>query len=141
MTVKEYLYQIRHERREIDELNDRIEELHCSLLPAGIRYDSDKVQSSPDDQMSRIMAEIADYSAQLSEAVWKLTVRRRKAHVLIQSLADSRERQVLDLFFLSDNRMRMADIADVIGYSVQHAYRFYESGLNNLDAIWQDESE
>lgn len=141
MTVKDYLYQIRHERREIDELNDRIEELHCSLLPAGIRYDGPKVQTSPDDHMSRAMAEIADYSAMLSEAVWNLTVRRRKAHVLIQTLADSRERQILSLFFLSDNRMRMADIADAIGYSQEQTYRLYRSGLENLEAVWKDDSE
>lgn len=49
MNVKQFLYSFRDEQTEIDELNDRIYELEMSLLPSGIRYDQEKVQTSPSD--------------------------------------------------------------------------------------------
>ena len=34
--------------------------LESCLLPGAIRYDKDKVQTSPDDTMSKVISEIAD---------------------------------------------------------------------------------
>ena len=39
-------------------LKAKHDELQSCLLPAAIRYDKDKVQTSPEDAMSKIMAEI-----------------------------------------------------------------------------------
>ena len=41
-------------------LKAKHDELESCLLPAAIRYDKDKVQTSPDDTMSKIMAKAID---------------------------------------------------------------------------------
>ena len=38
-----------------------------SILPSGIRYDTLKVQTSPDDSMSRVMAEVDEYERKIRE--------------------------------------------------------------------------
>ena len=44
MRAKKYLYQIREEKKEIDELRERIMSVEASMYPSGIRYDLEKVQ-------------------------------------------------------------------------------------------------
>lgn len=136
-TVKEYLYQIRHERREMEELKDRIEELHSSLLPAGIRYDKVAVQTSPTDAMSENIAIIADYEAQLAKTVAGLVVRSKAAQKWIARLEDSNERQVLMIYFLSFKQHTWEDVAAEMDYSVDSIYKIYRSGLEHLEAIWK----
>ena len=57
-TVEVYLGKPRWMQSEISALTEQIATLKTSLLPAGIRYDKDKVQTSPDDQMSAIFSRI-----------------------------------------------------------------------------------
>lgn len=44
LRAKKYLYQIREEKKEIDELRERIMSVEASMYPSGIRYDLEKVQ-------------------------------------------------------------------------------------------------
>ena len=79
MTVKQFLYSVRDEQKEIEELTDRIYEMRMSLLPSGIRYDTDKVQTSPEDKLSECEAKIADYSTMLGQKKEALIQRRHRA--------------------------------------------------------------
>lgn len=132
MTVKQFLYSVRDEQKEIEELTDRIYEMRMSLLPAGIRYDTDKVQTSPSDTISDRMAEITDYMKQMEEKKIELIRRRKQAQKMIDDLQDSRQRQVLDLYFLSVKRLSMEDVSAMIGYSRKQTFRIYKSALQNL---------
>jgi DNA-directed RNA polymerase specialized sigma subunit len=132
MTVKQFLYSVRDEQKEIEELTDRIYEMRMSLLPAGIRYDTDKVQTSPEDKLSECEAKIADYSMLLGQKKEALIQRRHRAQEMIDLLEDSRERQVLDIYFLSVKRLSMEDVSAMIGYSRKQTFRIYKSALQNL---------
>jgi DNA-directed RNA polymerase specialized sigma subunit len=132
MTVKQFLYSVRDEQKEIEELTDRIYEMRMSLLPAGIRYDTDKVQTSPEDKLSECEAKIADYSMLLGQKKEALIQRRHRAQEMIDLLEDSRERQVLDIYFLSVKRLSMEDVSALIGYSRKQTFRIYKSALQNL---------
>lgn len=132
MDAKQYLFNIRNEWKEIGILQDRIAAMSESLLPAGIRYDKDKVQTSPSDPMAGRMVEIADCQAQLEERITGLLARHKQAQSLIDTLEDSRERQVLGLYFLGTPPRTMNETAHEIGYSQQHTYRLFESGISNL---------
>lgn len=136
MTVKQYLYSVRDEQKEIEELNERIYEMRLSLLPGAVRYDTDKVQVSPTDTTTDRMAEIAEYMGELKRKQSALTDKRLKAQRLINHLTDSRERQVLDIYFLSVKRPGMKDVAVMLNYSQRQAYRFYVSALEHLER-WQ----
>lgn len=132
MTVKQFLYSVRDEQKEIEELTDRIYEMRMSLLPSGIRYDTDKVQTSPEDKLSECEAKIADYSMLLGQKKEALIQRRQQAQGMIDLLEDSRERQVLDIYFLSVKRLSMEDVSAMIGYSRKQTFRIYKSALQNL---------
>lgn len=121
----------------MEELKDRIEELHSSLLPAGIRYDKVAVQTSPTDAMSENIAIIADYEAQLAKTVAGLVVRSKAAQKWIARLEDSNERQVLMIYFLSFKQHTWEDVAAEMDYSVDSIYKIYRSGLEHLEAIWK----
>lgn len=62
-TISEDLYNILKKPREIKYrlcyINSQIRNLEECLLPSGIRYDKDNVQSSPSDKLSEIVAEIS----------------------------------------------------------------------------------
>ena len=110
MTAKQFLYSVRDEQKEIEEIGDRIYELEMSLLPGAMRYDVDRVQVSPTDTTTDRMAEISDYMSELKRKQSALTDKRLKAQRLINHLTDSRERQVLDIYFLSVKRPGMKDV-------------------------------
>jgi hypothetical protein len=132
MNVKQFLYSIRDEYKEIEELKMRIEELGTSLLPQGIRYDKDRVQTSPTDMTTDRMSELGDYEAMLQRKLVRLNRRRMIAQIKINVLTDSRQRQILDLYFLSDRRYKMADVAALVGYSEEQTYRLYHRALKNM---------
>ena len=141
MGVKRFLYAVRDEQREIAELEERIADLRASLLPSAIRYDKDAVQTSVSDTITDKMIKIAEYDALLEKKIAGLYARRARAQKLIDLLPDSLERQVLSIYFLSDDRPTMEQVAGKLNYSVQHTFRIYASGLDHLRGRYKDESK
>lgn len=140
MSVKGELYRIRNTQKEINELKQRIDEEYYSLLPQAIRYDLDKVQTSPQDRMPYVMGRIDEHTRIMCDRLSHLLVRKQWAEHLINKLEDTRQRQVLDLYFLSVERMTMKKIADKMGYSEQQTFRYYSEGLKNLENMRANES-
>lgn len=140
MSVKGELYRIRNTQKEINELKQRIDEEYYSLLPQAIRYDLDKVQTSPQDRMPDVMGQIDEHTRIMYDRLSHLLVRKQWAEHLINKLEDTRQRQVLDLYFLSVERMTMKKIADKMRYSEQQTFRYYSEGLKNLENMRANES-
>lgn len=131
--IKEFLYSIRNEAFEIKELKLRIEDLENQATGLkGISYDGVRVQTSPQDSMSSKIVEIMNYEEQLSSKIKELNLRRQEAQRMIDTLTDTRERQVLDLYFLSDSRMSMNAVARAISYSERETYLIYQLALSHL---------
>ena len=131
--IKEFLYSIRNEVSEIKELQLRIEDLENQAAGLkGISYDGVRVQTSPQDSMSSKIAEIMDYQDKLSSKIAHLNLRRRQAQEMIDTLTDTRERQVLDLYLLIDSRMIMSAVALAISYSERETYLIYQLALSHL---------
>lgn len=131
--AKSFLYNIRNEIFEIKELQLRIEDLENQATGLrGISYDAVHVQTSPQDAMSSKIVEIMNYKDQLSSKINDLNLRRQKAQAMIDTLTDTRERQVLDLYFLSDSRMSMNAVARAISYSERETYLIYQLALSHL---------
>ena len=135
MTAKEFLYTIRDEKSEIEEIQDRISSIRASLLPKGIRYDTPRVQTSPADSMADKMNQVIEYEKMLEERVKELCKKRVKAQRMIDALEDTKERQVLNLYFLSERRLRMQEVSEQIGYSESRTYDIYNAALGHLPDI------
>ena len=76
--VFEYLMRPRETAKLIRQKREKRMELICSLGAKAIRYDLDKVQSTPGDRMSDIMAEVADLDDEIRELKERLRSERRE---------------------------------------------------------------
>jgi len=132
MNIKSFLRACRDEQGEINILLRKREQLYSSLLPAGIRYDGDRVQTTPEDRMLERMPEIAELDKKISQQIRKLARRKAKAMGMINKLQDSKQRQVLTLYYLDNRRLSWEKVAAEMGYSRERVLDFVEEGLKIL---------
>ncbi len=115
---------------EILRIRQKIAALRGCLLPQGIRYDLDKVQTSPEDRMSRINAEIADLNARIDALLDDKAEAVRRISLAIESLDDDRERNVLSLYYVGRKTMR--EIERELHYSKRWTIKLKRAGVTKL---------
>ncbi len=127
----EYLNGIRWVSLKILRLTARKNELESCLLPAAIRYDRDKVQTSPEDPMSKILSKVAE----LEEEIYKANLEKASKIVeisrVIGKLDRPEEKTVLTLYFIE--RKSIKDIAKMMDYSVDGVYGIRRKAYNNIE--------
>lgn len=70
MTAKEYLLEIRKKKHAMQSLMYRCAELRDQAAGVGaITYDKDKVQTSPENHMEKVMAELVDLEDRYAKAI------------------------------------------------------------------------
>lgn len=138
MTAKEYLQKIRSERLEVEQLQDTIEELRCSLLPSGIRYDAVKVQTSPDDPMAKVFGKVDKLERKIREGLEEMVEKMNVAYDNINRLEKSEYRQVLTLYYLNKDRPTWSAVADRMEYSEQRIYQLHNDAISELEKEWKD---
>lgn len=131
--AKAFLYSIRKEQLEINIIREQIRQAELMLLTPAIRYDRDKVQTSPDDPMLKLIVKLDRYEGRLIKHLNRITARREKAFAMIEQIEDADRRQVLTLFFLDERRLTMRQVGEVIGYEIAQTYRIYKAALVELD--------
>lgn len=131
-----YLLRIRELEWTIWRMCLRRDELQSCLLPAGVRYDKDVVQTSPEDKLGAIAGAVIE----LDQRIQKL--QQQKARMVmeigaaIEQLDDERERTILVAYYIS--RKSIKDIAKAITYSESHTYQLRRQGVQHLSAILKD---
>ena len=126
----QYLMQIRWKEGAIRIKQMRIDALRSCLLPKAITYDGDKVQTSPSDQMSDVMALIDE----LEREVVKMN--REKSKLIIEisgkiaKLPNHTEQEILMGFYVAG--YRMGRIAGMVGYSKSQAYLIRTRAVEHL---------
>lgn len=100
--------------------------LESCLLPAAIRYDKDKVQTSPDDTMSKVISEIADLEKEMSRVLKCKAQQVERIDKALKSLESEEERTALTMRYI--NRVSVSEIAEAMGYSEQRIYQFMNQG-------------
>lgn len=129
----DFLMQIRRKEIIIRRKETQRDELRACLLPGAIRYDRDKVQSTPTDKMSDVMARVDELDREIEQ------LRREKASLIIEigdaieKLEDDNEKTVLTEFYIA--RAPMTQAADAINYSVRRAYDFRKRGVIHLGEV------
>lgn len=108
----------------------RRRELKSCLLPIGITYDKDKVQTSPEDSMARIMAEVAEIDQQIDNLQKTRAVKILEISRVIDRLDNLNEATVLDAYYLGRKSMR--EISEHLNYSLQHTYRLRRNGMAKI---------
>ena len=133
MTIKEtynFLTSVRRLEINIQKMIIRHDELQTCLLPGAIRYDGDRVQTSPDDKMSKIAAEVVDLEAEIRATKIQKAEQIRKIEAAISTLEDEDEQMVLLAFY--GRRIPMARVAELIHQSPRSAYYIRRRGVKHL---------
>lgn len=107
-------------------LKAKHDELESCLLPAAIRYDKDKVQTSSEDAMSKIVAEVTELEKEMNRVQLRKSQQIAKIDKAISALSSAEERTALTMRYI--NRIPVTDIADAMGYSEQRIYQFMDRG-------------
>lgn len=132
----DFLMQIRRKEVIIRRKETQRDELRACLLPGAIRYDRDKVQTTPSDKMGDVMARVDELDREIEQ------LRHEKASLIIEigdaieQLSDDNEKTVLTEFYIA--RAPMTEVADAINYSVRRAYYFRKMGVTHLGEVLDD---
>lgn len=134
--IKDFFRQIRREQSEINHLSRMIKQEEMLLLPKGIVYDKDKVQSSPEDKFSEICARISDMQEELECSIFDLKTRQAKAEKMIRLLEDPDEREVMRYYYMTTDNGRLLtwqDVAIRMNYYRRHVIRIHGNALIHLE--------
>lgn len=128
--VYKFLTRPRRIEREVLRLRARIDELNASLLPSGIRYDKDRVQTSPGDPLTQVMVQID----QLEREIYDLCIERariaQEISDTIEELEDDEEKTVLACRWV--HPMPVYQLADMMHVSRATLYRIQEGAYEHL---------
>lgn len=133
MTGKEYMETIRRVKRDIRLLMEQIE--RDSILAQGvtaIRYDVDKVQTSPSDRMADIVARITDTTETLYDRIALLQGLEEDARRLLVNLEEEHERVLVYRYI---DEMSWVSVAERMGYSEKHVFFIRDKALAELDEL------
>lgn len=118
--ANEYLTQIRNADREITDMILQIDFLRYKASGAGaIRYDKDRVQTSPEDMMCSALSEAVTLEGKLSSRSRKLQQMRKHTEEVI-GLWNNRQAKFIEVYYL--NHGSMVDVARELKCSDRNAY-------------------
>lgn len=107
-------------------LKSKHDELESCLLPSAIRYDKDRVQTSPQDSFGKIMAEINVLEKEMNKVQIEKAKRLKEIDQAISELTSDEERTALTMRFI--NRKPVSEIAEAMGYAETTIYKFMNQG-------------
>lgn len=114
-------------------LKAKHDELELCLLPSAIRYDRDKVQTSPEDPMAKIVGELNSLEIKMAQIQYDKAQRIEEIYKAINSLDSNEERTALTMRYI--NRKPVTEIADAMGYSIKRIYQFMDQGGAQISKI------
>lgn len=139
MNAREFLNTVRKEQREIIQLHESIIQKRYTLFPGAIRYDKDLVQTTPEDQMSKAMAEIADMEHRLILIEENLRNRQALADELLGKVRDLDARRVARLYYRTLKKdgflPTVEDVANEEGCTDRHIHNLLNRAQVEVDAI------
>ena len=134
--AKIFLKSIRNETLELKELQERHAWLWGEILPKGMRPKEIQVMTSIEpDKLGDNRAAAVDLEKEIEEMMHQLVMKHLRAEKYINQLEDSRQRLVLELYYLSIDRRTWSDVAKTMGYSESVIYDIHGDALVKLDKI------
>lgn len=124
---KSFLWSVRNIDREIDKLCEKYEALGYSLLPSGIRYDKDRVQSCPEDTMAEIISQRLELDKQITDKRKLRGELINEIYDAIECLEDEKAQNILIKYFVSKKTLR--SIAIEMGISKSGVHKIYKKAL------------
>lgn len=139
--ILKFLKQIRTKRRELGILENTMEELRFMLMPPGIRYDLDKVQTSPEDRLSQSVADLVAVERRQKRQIERLMSDIAKAEKLIEVMPTPEYRELIRLRYISGGLKLMTweQVAEQMGYSSDHVRgKLHGKAIAEARRVWAD---
>lgn len=134
--ANKYLMQIRDASKELTELIFQIDYLRYKASGAGaIRYDKDRVQTSPEDMVCEAISEAVYLEGKLSNRHKQLKAMRENTEKILALWADNNAKMI-ETYYL--NHGSMVDVSRQIKCSYRKAYRIRDKALEEFSKYIQD---
>lgn len=131
-----YLTQIRDASKELTELIFQIDFLRYKASGAGaIRYDKDRVQTSPEDMMCEAISEAVYLEGKLSNRHKQLKAMREHTEKVLALWSDNNAK-FIEIYYL--NHGSMTEAANKIGCSSRNIYNVKFKALDEFSKYIQD---
>lgn len=131
-----FLGQVRGCDNRIKQLSRTIEALRYSLLPGAIRYDTDRVQTTPTNKTEELFARIDELETELAAEKDKQITAILTVEGAIRRMPECKEKVVLLQFYIG--RISIQDIADGMGITVRHCYRMRRNAISMFCGMEQE---
>lgn len=138
MSARELFENIRSERRELQELNDRIEVIMSkagikAILPQPVVIHTNKTGSALEDAV----IEAAELTDELEKRRRALLKDIQTAEQIISQIRCSEYRRVLTAYYLTgERRVRMEDVARKLPCGEATAWRYFRKGMKVAEDIY-----
>lgn len=132
--TKHHLELIRYAEKNINNKRLELEALRYKASGAGaIRYDKDKVQTSPQDYMTMAVADLVEIEKQIREAETDIEDMKGQAYIIVRQMKEPEQRAVIEWYYL--NGLSMIDTAERLNLSERSAYYLREDALKAFESI------
>ena len=132
--TKHHLELIRDAEKNINNKRLELEALRYKASGAGaIRYDKDKVQTSPQDYMTMAVADLVEIEKQIREAETDIEDMKGQAYIIVRQIKEPEQRAVIEWYYL--NGLSMIDTAERLNLSERSAYYLREDALKAFETI------
>ena len=108
----------------------RIEKLEGCLQGRAIRYDVDKVQTSPKDPVAEVMGDLEGLLKKQTKLQIALTRAVGDTAALLDKLTDNKQLLIMHYRYVSG--VSWSVIADRVGVSERHVYRLHDKAVDYL---------
>ena len=132
----EYLGQVRGLNRKIERLDEKILSLRYSLLPGAIRYDKDRVTTSPKDNVTEIFSRIDELEQDKKKLIAERQIITICLFQIINRVPAGKERAFLLRFYIHCESMDK--VADELGVTLRHCFRIRNNAILKFMEVLDD---
>lgn len=129
--AKEYLKQIGRITKEIERIDLEIERNRLLLMPGALRYDKDRVQTSPEDKLAAVSVEIE--TLRVEQVKRRAELARVKYRIIteVSALPKLEHSELLYLRYV--NLLSLDEIAERMGYDPSHIRHMHGWALDEFE--------
>lgn len=127
MTVKEYLSQIYYAKLKLQRLQERREILYERMKGISSPGMGERVQTSPEDKMPKIMAKLDGIDRKIAGQIEREQMLIEKISVQVEAVEPLQYRELLALRYI--NCLPWAVIAERMGYTERRIYQLHGTAL------------
>lgn len=113
MTAKEYLSQLRILDTRITQKIEELDQLKSLVQARGLRTDTDRVQTSPENVQESVIAKYLDLETKIDQMIDCYVTKKDKIINQIHELNDDRYIQVLYLHYVPDKNHRTKRLEEI----------------------------